>query len=380
MSRRTTTLAVSGALLVVLVAAASLFPVPYVVYSPGPVEDTLGVWDGEPVIEISGAETYPTEGVLDLTTVGVTPADRKLGLLGALQAWLDPDRTVLPRELVYPQDVTADEAREENAQLLERSQETAKVAALRELGLEVPEIVVVDTVVNGAPADGVLVPGDVVISVDGTPIKTPQDVVVVTAHEPGDRIEFVVERDGVERTETVGSQAAEDDGRTIVGFSPSVGYEYPVQIDVNIDDRIGGPSAGMVFALAIYDTLTPGALLDGMHVAGTGIIGPDGEVGPIGGIRQKIAAASDDGATLFLAPADNCDEAAVSDPGQMRIVRIETLDDAIAAVESAAAGTWSPCPPAAPERHLPCARNDHVHHPCGYITSPTGLVMYPLAW
>jgi PDZ domain-containing protein len=345
MSRRTTTLAVSGALLVVLVAAASLFPVPYVVYSPGPVEDTLGVWDGEPVIEISGAETYPTEGVLDLTTVGVTPADRKLGLLGAMQAWLDPDRTVLPRELVYPQDVTADEAREENAQLLERSQETAKVAALRELGLEVPEIVVVDTVVNGAPADGVLVPGDVVISVDGTLIKTPQDVVdVVTAHEPGDRIEFVVERDGVERTETVGSQAAENDGRTIVGFSPSVGYEYPVQIDVNIDDRIGGPSAGMVFALAIYDTLTPGALLDGMHVAGTGMIGPDGEVGPIGGIRQKIAAASDDGATLFLAPADNCDEAAVSDPGQMRIVRIETLDDAIAAVESAAAGDMESLP------------------------------------
>jgi PDZ domain-containing protein len=100
----------------------------------------------------------------------------------------------------------------------------------------------------------------------------------------------------------------------------------------------------MVFALAIYDTLTPGALLDGMHVAGTGIIGPDGEVGPIGGIRQKIAAASDDGATLFLAPADNCDEAAVSDPGQMRIVRIETLDDAIAAVESAAAGDMESLP------------------------------------
>jgi PDZ domain-containing protein len=258
--------------LVALIAGASLFPVPYVVYSPGPVEDTLGEWEGEPVIEIHGAETYPTDGVLNLTTVGVTPADRKLDLLRALQAWIDPDRTVVPRELVYPEDITAEEAREENAQLLERSQESAKVATLRELEIEVPEVVVVDSVVDGAPADGVLVPGDVVISVDGAPIAEPQDVVeAVTAHEPGETVEFVVERDGARRTETVGSQAAEDDGRAIVGFSPTIGYEFPVQIDVNIDERIGGPSAGMIFALAIYDTLTPGALLAGMHVAGTGI-------------------------------------------------------------------------------------------------------------
>ncbi len=345
MSRRVTTLAVAGTLLIALVAAASLFPVPYVVYSPGPVEDTLGEWEGEPVIEIHGAETYPTSGVLDLTTVGVTPADRKLDLLRALQAWVDPDRTVVPRELVYPDDVTAEEAREENAQLLERSQESAKVATLRELGFDVPEVVVVDSVLDGAPADGVLVPGDVVISVDGAPIATPEDVVeAVTAHEPGETVEFVVERDGSRRTETVGSQAAEDDGRTIVGFSPTIGYEYPVQIDVNIDDRIGGPSAGTVFALAIYDTLTPGALLDGMHVAGTGAISPDGEVSPIGGIQQKIAAASAEGATLFLAPAGNCDEAAAADPGDMRVVRIETLDDAIGALETAAAGDTSSLP------------------------------------
>lgn len=345
MSRRVTTLAVAGTLLIALVAAASLFPVPYVVYSPGPVEDTLGEWEGEPVIEIHGAETYPTSGVLDLTTVGVTPADRKLDLLRVLQAWVDPDRTVVPRELVYPDDVTAEEARKENAQLLERSQESAKVATLRELGFDVPEVVVVDSVLDGAPADGVLVPGDVVISVDGAPIATPEDVVeAVTAHEPGETVEFVVERDGSRRTETVGSQAAEDDGRTIVGFSPTIGYEYPVQIDVNIDDRIGGPSAGTVFALAIYDTLTPGALLDGMHVAGTGAISPDGEVSPIGGIQQKIAAASEEGATLFLAPAGNCDEAAAADPGDMRVVRIETLDDAIGALETAAAGDTSSLP------------------------------------
>ena len=345
MSRRVTTLAVAGALLVALLAAASLFPVPYVVYSPGPVEDTLGEWEGEPVIEIHGADTFPTSGVLDLTTVGVTPADRKLDLLRALQAWVDPDRTVLPREMVYPGDITAEEADQQNAQLLERSQESAKVATLRELGQEVPEVVVVDSVLNGAPADGVLVPGDVVISVDGNPISKPEDVVdAVTAHEPGETVEFVLERDGERRTETVGSQAAKQDGRAIVGFSPTIGYEFPVQIDVNIDERIGGPSAGLVFALAIYDTLTRGELLDGMHVAGTGTISPDGEVGPIGGIQQKIAAAEEEGAALFLAPAGNCDEAAAADPGDMRVVRIETLDDAVSALETATAGDTSSLP------------------------------------
>jgi PDZ domain-containing protein len=339
MTRRSATLAVAGALLVALIAVASLLPVPYVVYSPGPVEDTLGEWEGEPVIEIAGAETYPTEGILDLTTVGVTPADRKLDLFSALRAWVDNDRAVVPRGLVYPEDITAEESREANAQLLERSQETAKVAALRKTGHEVPETVVVDSVLEGAPADGVLKPGDVVVSVDGTVIETPQDVVdAVRAHSPGESVEFVLRRDGRDLTETIRTEAAEDDGRAIVGFSPAVGYEFPIEVDVNIDERIGGPSAGMIFALAIYDTLTPGALLDGMHIAGTGEISAAGEVGPIGGIQQKIAAAAEDGATLFLAPTDNCDEAVHSNNGGMRVVPIATLDDAIAAVEAAVAG------------------------------------------
>lgn len=340
MSRRFTAFAVAGALLVALVAVASLLPVPYVVYSPGPVEDTLGEWEGEPVITIQGAETFPTEGILDLTTVGVTPVDRRMDLLSALQAWADPDRTVLPRELVYTDDeVTREQVDEANTQLLQRSQETAKVAALRQLGFDVPEVVVVDRVIEGAPADGLLQPGDVIVSVDGATIGTQDDVIdAVTAHEPGEEVEFVVRRDGAEVTVTTGSEAAEDDGRTLVGFLTVPGFEFPVEIDVNIDERIGGPSAGMIFALAIYDTLTPGALLDGMHVAGTGEITGDGEVGPIGGIQQKIAAASDDGAMLFLAPADNCLEAAEADNGDMQVVRIETLVDAIAAVEAAVDG------------------------------------------
>lgn len=340
MTRRSATLAVAGALIVALLAVAALLPVPYVVYSPGPVEDTLGEWDGSPVIQVDGAETYPTDGVLDLTTVGVTPADVKLDLLTALRAWVDPNRAVIPRDLVYPEGTTAEESRAENAQLLERSQESAKVAALRELGYDVPEMVVVDAVLDGAPADGVLEPGDVMLSVDGQSVAAPQDVVdAVTAHEPGDAVDFVIRRGDEELTESITTIAAEDDGRALVGFTPAVGYEFPVDITIGIDERIGGPSAGMIFSLAIYDTLTPGALIDGNHVAGTGEINAAGQVGPIGGIQQKISASSDAGAALFLAPVDNCSEVVGANNGDMPVVPIETLEDAIATVEAFAAGS-----------------------------------------
>lgn len=347
MTRRTATLAFAAAVIVVLVAVASLLPVPYVVYSPGPMENTLGERDGEPVITIQGADTYPTDGVLNLTTVGVTPADARLDLLSATQAWLDPERAIVPRDLVYEPGVTSEETRERNAWLLERSQETAKVAALRELGYEVPEAVVIELVLDDTPADGTLQPGDVVEQVDGMAVTTPQDVVdAVRAHELGDTVEFVIRRDGAEQTFALDTEAApaEDGGHAMVGAGVGYGYEFPIQIDVNIDQRIGGPSAGVIFALAIYDTLTPGAMLDGMYVAGTGEITGDGEVRAIGGIQQKIAAAAGDGVELFLAPASNCDDVVDARNGDMAVVSIETLDDAITAVETAAGGDTTSLP------------------------------------
>ncbi|PSL06631.1 PDZ domain-containing protein [Haloactinopolyspora alba] len=335
MTRRSATLAVAGALIVALVAVASLLNVPYVVYSPGPVEDTLGTWDGDQVVQIDGAETYETEGELDLTTVGVTSADAELDLLTALRAWADPDRAVVPRELVYPEGTTAEESRQRNAAMLAGSEQNAEVAALRKLGYEVPTKVLVDSVLEDAPADGVLQPGDVIVRVDGTRVTGRQDVVdAITAHEPGETVEMVIGRDGQKLTETVETTAAEDDGRALVGFTPVPGYDLPVDISIGIDERIGGPSAGMIFAVAIYDTMTPGALLDGRHIAGTGEISAEGDVGPIGGIQQKIAAASDDGAQLFLAPEGNCDEAVDANNGDMRVVPVGTLDEAVSTIEA----------------------------------------------
>lgn len=345
MTRRSATLAVAGALIVALIAAASLLNVPYVVYSPGPVEDTLGRWDGHPVIQVDGADTYPTEGMLDLTTVGVTSADAKLDLLTALRAWIDPDRAVVPRESVYPEGTTAEQSRQQNAAMLVSSQQNAKVAALRELGHEVEQNVVVESVLDGKPADGVLEPGDVIVSIDGEAVATPQDVVDgVTAHEPGEAVVFVVRRGEAELEKTITTVAAEDDGRALVGFGPAVGFDLPIEVDIGIDERIGGPSAGMIFAVAIYDTLTPGALLAGHHIAGTGEISPDGEINPIGGIQQKIAAAAQKGAQLFLAPEENCDEASGANNRDMPVVSISSLDDAITSIEAFVAGDVTSLP------------------------------------
>lgn len=351
MTRRSATLAVAGALLVALVAVAALFPVPYVVFSPGPMEDVLGEVDGTPVITVEGGETYPTDGVLDLTTVGVTSADRDLDLLSAFRAWADPDRAVLPRRLVYPEGTTSEESREINAALLDRSEESAKVAALRKTGAEVPERPVVEAVIDDSPADGVLEPGDLVLAVDGLAMTEPAEVsAAVQDRAPGDPVELTVLRDGEERSETVVTAPAPDDPELpVVGIQVGTGYELPVQVDITIDERIGGPSAGLVFALAIYDKLTPGALLGGRHVAGTGEITSDGEVGSIGGIQQKIAAAGENGADVFLAPIDNCADAVGADARDMLVVPVATLDDAVSVVESLAAGdeeTLPGCPAA----------------------------------
>ncbi|AYY11964.1 PDZ domain-containing protein [Actinobacteria bacterium YIM 96077] len=337
MTRRSITLSVAGALVVALLAIASLFPVPYVVYTPGWLENTLAEKDGSPVVQVADEDvpTYDTDGQLDLTTVAVTSADTELDLLTVLHAWFDDERAVVPRNVVYREDETAEESREQSARQLARSQEAAKVAALRHLDYEVSEELVVAVVFDGMPADGVLEPGDVIVEVDGMTVDEPEEVAeIVEDREPGDTVDLAIRRDGEERSVTAETVPAEDDGRPVVGFAPDRGYELPFEVSIGIDERIGGPSAGVVFALAIYDRLTEEPLIDGNHVAGSGEISGDGEIGSVGGLQQKIAAASNAGAELFLAPRGNCAEATEANSGDMRIVPVDTLTDAIEAVDA----------------------------------------------
>ena len=176
---------------------------------------------------------------------------------------------------------------------------------------------------------GVLEVDDVILAVDGTAIKTPEELRdAVSVHAPGEDVRLRIERDDAEQVVTVTTAAAPDDPeRAVIGIVPQLGYTSDVTVTIQLDN-VGGPSAGLMFALGIYDMLTPGPLTGGRHVAGTGTMAVDGTVGPIGGIQQKLIAARGDGATVFFVPKDNCSEALAAAPDGLQLVRADSLRSA----------------------------------------------------
>jgi Lon-like protease len=338
MSPRAWTITLSAVLLGGLLAAAALLPVPFVTMSPGPTEDTLGKIKGKQIIQIDGTRTYRTNGQLDLTTVAVTSPDQQLDLAEAVADWLNPEAAVVPRSFVYPDSETPRQVEQRNAVAMQTSQQDAVAAALTEVGKEFSaDSVVVLKIIKGAPALGKLQLGDVIQRVDGTPIETPRDVAdAVLKHKPREWVSFTVERDGEQvdvRIKT--TRKPNEPDSAMVGITPAVGYDFhPYDIKVNLDEEIGGPSAGSMFALAMVDRMQPGSLTDGRHIAGTGTIDGEGRVGPIGGIQQKLAGAKHSGATIFLVPDANCAEAAAADVADLRLIRVKTLSDAVDALKA----------------------------------------------
>lgn len=338
MSRRTVSLSVAGLLLVALTAVAWLRPVPYVAMRPGPVQDTLGELGGSQIVKVSGHRTYPTDGELDLTTVSVTAPTSNLTLGDALLAWFDPQRALVPRDLYYPPDQSVKQAQQQSAVEMTSSQHAAVVAALTDLGYDVPFSVTVHTVSPGAPAQGHLEAGDVITAVDGRQVEQASGVSdLVQNVDPGQPVTFTVQRNGSKVTVKTPTEASPDDpSRTIVGITIGDEPRLPFNVSIELGHRIGGPSAGLMFSMAIVDKLTPGALTGGLHIAGTGTIAMDGTVGPIGGIGQKIAGADNAGASVFLVPAANCAEAREAQSKDLTLVRVGTLKSAIDSVEKLA--------------------------------------------
>ncbi len=341
MSRRIVTSVVVAVLLAGLLVAAALMPVPYVTMSPGPTVDVFAKSGGKSVIKIKGAETYPTKGDLRLTTVSVTSPGRELSLIDALGAWFDGTRAVYPREVIYPPEQSVEDVERQSSVQMVSSQDTAVAVALKELGYDLKAQTEVLGVSEDGPADGKLKVGDVVVSVNGVNVKQVAQVSeAIQETGPNRPATFVVRRDGRSRTIEVTADESEDEpGRALVGIEIGQGYDFPFDVRLGIDDEIGGPSAGLIFAIAIYDTLTPGALTGGNHIAGTGTIDAKGRVGPIGGIQQKIVAAADAGAELFLVPPGNCASALgakVSDD-EIRLVRAPTVSSALDSLETYAA-------------------------------------------
>jgi Lon-like protease len=193
---------------------------------------------------------------------------------------------------------------------------------------------------DGTPAAGKIEVGDRVVTVNGRGFRSTEEVIRAVDQTPvGEDVDFGIVRDGKEQTVTVTPEL--QDGTPQAGIATQLGFRFPFDVSVGIDDQIGGPSAGLMFSLGIYDTLTPGSLTDGEVIAGTGTIAPSGKVGPIGGIQQKIAAARETGAKLFLVPADNCREALGATNGDMRLVRAATMHDVVDSLE-----TWADDPDA----------------------------------
>ncbi|MFJ8945442.1 PDZ domain-containing protein [Streptomyces sp. NPDC102395] len=359
MPRRTATMLASTLMLIALLCAGVLIPVPYSEMSPGPTVNTLGEHDGEPVLQISGRKTYESTGHLNMTTVRVTGAEYRMNLVETVYGWLAHDYKVVPHDTLYPDGKTEEQSTQENAEEFSQSQESAKVAALKELDVPVRSWVIVSTVVKGSPAEGRLHAGDVIRTVDGTDVKAPGDVAkLVTKHKPGEKVVFGIvpakeqaaaekENRTPNKAETVSITTARSDDqgqrRAIVGISAGTDHTFPFTIDIKLAD-VGGPSAGLMFALGIYDKLTPGSLTGGKFVAGTGTIDDDGKVGPIGGIQMKTVGARAKGAQYFLTPADNCAEAAEDVPDGLTLVKVDTIGDALGALEDIRGGDTAGLP------------------------------------
>ncbi|MET0812868.1 MAG: S16 family serine protease [Microbacterium sp.] len=327
----------------VILLVLTFLPTSYVIQRPGPVYNTLGTassTDGTqvPLIQIDGAETYPTEGALDLLTVQVvgnrerTPSWFELAL-----AWFDPTKAVLPIDNVFPEGQTTDERNEESAALMVDSQKEATAAALTHLGYDVNPHIRVYSFTDDSAATGILEEGDVILSANGTAVQDAASLRTIINDGGGAPVEMLIERDGVEQTVSVTPNETEIDGETtwLIGVTLLSDYEFPFEVTIQLNN-VGGPSAGMMFALGIIDTLTPGELNGGEQIAGTGTIDSAGNVGPIGGIRQKMWGALGAGADWFLAPESNCDEVVGYVPDGLRVFSVETLDDSLAALDAIA--------------------------------------------
>lgn len=334
MTKQTWTAAVSALLFVIAAALVAMTPVPFVTYSPGATHELLAPADGQPVIVVDGLETFESEGHMLMTTVSVTRADAPVSLPEVLYAHWAPDREVYPRDYVYPPRSTVTEIRNREAQQMATSQADAAAAALRAAGISVEQIPMVLSVASTGPAVDRLFPGDFVLAIDNEPTPTVAAVrEAIEAKGIGQSVQFTVRRDREERAVTIDTAASKTQaGVPVWGGNLVMGYSYAPRVHVNLDPALGGPSAGLMVALAIFERITPGDVAGDRIVAGTGAIDGAGTVSPVGGVREKLAGAERAGADIFFVPDSNCSDLAGAE-SSVRIVSVGTLEDAIASLD-----------------------------------------------
>jgi PDZ domain-containing protein len=339
MSRRAVTLLIASVGFIGALLAAALLPVPYVALMPGPTFNTLGPLGHKPIIQISGHRVFPTDGHLNMVTVSYIggPGYRPpFNVFAALQAWLSPHNAVVPQQELFPPNQSEQQVSQQDTEEMANSQQTATVAALNQLGIKFTTVDTITSTIKGLPARGVLHSGDVILAVNGTTITWRNSAAVLIEAKPaGSPVRLTIRRSGKVREITL--RTASSKGKPLLGINVVESFIFPFRVTINIG-QVGGPSAGMMFALGIIDKVTPANLTGGKFIAGTGEIEPNGAVEPIGGIQQKMAAARAAGATIFLTPASNCPDTAGAVPAGLRLVKVSTLRGAIAALQALKAG------------------------------------------
>lgn len=326
---------------VIVLLVLSFLPSPYVIQQPGPVLNTLGTStdaDGNdvPLISVPDEKDTPSEGRLDLLTVQINGnRERTPSWIELAQAWFDPSRAVVPLDRIFPSGQSTEQRNTENAALMSDSQLEASAAALRQLGYTVPQDVVVGTIDDSGASAGVLELGDVITSLDGRPVASVADIRSAVQAGGGAPVDLGIDRSGAQSSVSVTPRLTDVNGQQqwLLGVGLTLSFDLPVDVKIQINN-VGGPSAGMMFALGIIDKMSTGDLTGGQHIAGTGTIDAAGNVGGIGGIRQKLYGARNAGATWFLAPQSNCDEVVGHVPDGIRVFSVSTLQDSLTALET----------------------------------------------
>jgi PDZ domain-containing protein len=351
--------AVVGALILIFVAVATWIPTDRYAFAPGSASAV------EPRVHIA-AKTYDSKGRLLFVTI----TSPKASVLGRIVGAIDPDVDIKTARELFG-DRTPRESREQNLKLMGYSKETAAYVALKRLGYDVglggggPVIESMclqyedpndasSACTKLSPADAQLDPGDAIVAVDGHPVVLPSDIgPLLAGKKPGDQVTVTIFPKGSDdKKDVTVTLTTSEDGRTIIGFIPvdgavhdDVTYRLPVDVTIT-SGEISGPSAGLAFTLTLLDELTPGDLTGGKKIAATGEIGLDGSVGNIGGLRQKTVAVKNAGASYFLVPKDQVQQALDEAEGSpLKVIGVSTVDEALQALANIG-GDVSAIPPA----------------------------------
>ena len=323
-------IAFTGAGLFVVIA-----PTPYLVEQPGPVYNLLGEINGLQMIDITKQKTYPVDGVLDMLTVTMRGTSAKgASWLEVGWAKFDPSLSIVNITDIYPEGWDDVKLGEEADLMMLDSQANAKSAALNLLDIPYKAEIKVTMVDKKGPAGSVLRASDTLLRIQGEKATGVEQVRRIVAETKGlEPVRLDIERAFKKLSVEVLPKYIDDQWRLGIYVQTVPTFPFPINVRVG---NVGGPSAGQMMALAIYDKLTPGSLTNGEKIAGTGTVTPEGVIGPIGGIKQKMYGAKRAGIKWFLAPSSNCEQVVGNIPEGIRVVKVSNLKDSLAAVQAIA--------------------------------------------